>query len=328
MASSSPSQPDTRSLRKVRFDSLEPIRAIYRRATKAFVLNQHGQVWTAIHDGLARIAGLLLPRPPPAQPPCWLAPADARHPPSIDSTLDHELLQLERKFLILKITFLAALSQAHPAQRPPSISADLSADQAGLLAPFLQLADHPHQLLLRLIADICPAPRLHQIHPSILAAIGLASIKLSVPQTGKDLIQACQWQLAADFIHSHLSADILPPETVDTLLEALKTAQAHQAQASKHTLHRLHQRREEPEASRAKYSSGSSAGIRPSLGSPSSPGYAGFRTRLSRFVAADPGASAPRLPIASASPSAAAAALKAFVSRLLALLKILVTHLP
>ncbi|WAR57061.1 hypothetical protein PtB15_8B105 [Puccinia triticina] len=283
MASSSPSQPDTRSLRKVRFDSLEPIRAIYRRATKAFVLNQHGQVWTAIHDGLARIAGLLLPRPPPAQPPCWLAPADARHPPSIDSTLDHELLQLERKFLILKITFLAALSQAHPAQRPPSFSADLSADQAGLLAPFLQLADHPHQLLLRLIADICPAPRLHQIHPSILAAIGLASIKLSVPQTGKDLIQACRF-VAADPGASapgcpRRAAPPHPPaHRLKLLLAALLRS--------------------------------------PAVAAPSS------LLLLCLFFLR------PRLPIASASPSAAAAALKAFVSRLLALLKILVTHLP
>ncbi|OAV92425.1 hypothetical protein PTTG_27642 [Puccinia triticina 1-1 BBBD Race 1] len=286
MASSSPSQPDTRSLRKVRFDSLEPIRAIYRRATKAFVLNQHGQVWTAIHDGLARIAGLLLPRPPPAQPPCWLAPADARHPPSIDSTLDHELLQLERKFLILKITFLAALSQAHPAQRPPSFSADLSADQAGLLAPFLQLADHPHQLLLRLIADICPAPRLHQIHPSILAAIGLASIKLSVPQTGKDLIQA--WFAAIEPFHLTFTSPSSNSPTSDLKLSYQNLIQ----------IYAIH-----------------------ILGSPAVAAPSSLLLLCLFFLR-------PRLPIASASPSAAAAALKAFVSRLLALLKILVTHLP
>ncbi|KAA1103161.1 hypothetical protein PGT21_008553 [Puccinia graminis f. sp. tritici] len=210
-----------RSFRKLRYDSLERIRAIYRLATKSFLLNQHSQVWRSISLGLEDIQELLrLPIHPaeddddgsPARNAWWLGSSDQAS--CIDSTIDQQLLQLDRKFQILKITFLTSILQSSSASQSSSsstlaYSADqLTQQQFDSLSQFLNLNDHPHRFLLRLLHSILTTHHdhhdrslaesstqdddrlLHQLHPSILTALALASIKLGTPESGRQLIEA------------------------------------------------------------------------------------------------------------------------------------------
>ncbi|KNZ57780.1 hypothetical protein VP01_2074g2 [Puccinia sorghi] len=321
-----------RTLRKWRYDSLEEIRSIYRAATKAFLLNHHRQVWHSLSLGLNRIHSLLIiPTTAPLELEAttttlwWLnTPTTLSSSASIDSTIDLQLHQLARKFHILRITFLTAILQNSPLVlsliRPSSSSPlpddpsseQLSQEQLVQLTSFLTLNRQPDLFLRRLLITIIPndqlrepgrddahptADELLQIHPSILTAIGLASIKLGVPETGKELIErwfsAVQslnlcfvlhpkpslqnsspqlglssdlricyqnliqiyaihilgpldlWPFAIDFINSHQSADILPIETVQNIIHAIKTARLQQEQLVKHNKQRQQQRREE-----------------------------------------------------------------------------------
>ncbi|POW19316.1 hypothetical protein PSHT_04779 [Puccinia striiformis] len=178
-----------RSFRKLRFDSLERIRSIYRRATKSFLLNHHCQVWSSISAGLERIAELIrrTDRLESSSTPWWLTQASTHLDSTIDSTLDHELLQLDRKFQILKITFLTSLLQAsthsilNSLQPNPntaksssissssssssvlsSVSAsaysELTLEQHDLLSSFLKLNGQPEKFILRLLSSISPDP--------------------------------------------------------------------------------------------------------------------------------------------------------------------------
>ncbi|KNE98179.1 hypothetical protein PSTG_08446 [Puccinia striiformis f. sp. tritici PST-78] len=338
-----------RSFRKLRFDSLERIRSIYRRATKSFLLNHHCQVWSSISAGLERIAELIrrTDRLESSSTPWWLTQASTHLDSTIDSTLDHELLQLDRKFQILKITFLTSLLQAsthsilNSLQPNPntaksssissssssssssvlsSVSAsaysELTLEQHDLLSSFLKLNGQPEKFILRLLSSISPDPcedsssldqlptaSFHSIHPSIITALGLASIKLGIPRMGKQVIEAwfssieCfdlnftshssspqptstaeenssqttnltsdlrlsyqnliqiysihilgaldEWPFAIEFIQSHQSAEILPVETVQNIIEAIKAARIQQTQLIKHSIQRQQQRRED-----------------------------------------------------------------------------------
>ncbi|KAA1063934.1 hypothetical protein PGT21_007909 [Puccinia graminis f. sp. tritici] len=215
-----------RSFRKLRYDSLERIRAIYRLATKSFLLNHHTQVWRSISLGLEDIQELLrLPIHPAEQDDdddatagnvrmAWWLVGSSDQASCIDSTIDQQLLQLDRKFQILKITFLTSILQSSSASQSSSSSSSLaySADQLtqqqfDSLSQFLNLNDHPHRFLLRLLHSILTTHHhhdrslaesstkdddrlLHQLHPSILTALALASIKLGTPESGRQLIEA------------------------------------------------------------------------------------------------------------------------------------------
>ncbi|KAA1125221.1 hypothetical protein PGTUg99_008373 [Puccinia graminis f. sp. tritici] len=218
-----------RSFRKLRYDSLERIRAIYRLATKSFLLNHHTQVWRSISLGLEDIQELLrLPIHPAEQDDddvrmAWWLVGSGDQASCIDSTIDQQLLQLDRKFQILKITFLTSIlqsssvsqSSSSPSPSPSSSSplayssAELTQQQFDSLSQFLNLNDHPHRFLLRLLHSILTTHHhdhhdrslaesstqdddrlLHQLHPSILTALALASIKLGTPESGRQLIEA------------------------------------------------------------------------------------------------------------------------------------------
>jgi len=325
-----------RRLRKMRYDSLEEIRSIYRRATKAFLLNHHRQVWHSLSLGLDRIHSLLLiptaavdPPSPTTTTPWWLVSSTLTGPSAcVDWTIDLELHQLARKFHILRITFLTAIlpnsglveSLIGPSSSSLADSMELSASQQAALSGFLRLNAEPAKFLCRLLTAVGreeeqqqqPGPDaepdglllptaddLRQMHPSILTAMGLASIKLGERQTGKTLIERwfsavesldlCfvtqplppsrqhlhlspralssdlrlsyqnliqiyaihilgpldLWPFAIDFILSHQAADILPVETVQNIIHAIKTARAQQEQLVKHSKQRQQQRREE-----------------------------------------------------------------------------------
>ncbi|POW00360.1 hypothetical protein PSTT_13190 [Puccinia striiformis] len=133
--------------------------------------------------------------------------------------------------------------------------------------------------------DQLPTASFHSIHPSIITALGWPRSSLayqewanshsSSPQptstaeenssqttnltsdlrlSYQNLIQIYsihilgaldEWPFAIEFIQSHQSAEILPVETVQNIIEAIKAARIQQTQLIKHSIQRQQQRRED-----------------------------------------------------------------------------------
>lgn len=205
-----------------RIHSLSSLRAIYRTAARSFLHKDHLSVWISLCKGLEAISGLLDQSTSDIEndhQPWWANDELVTPSPSAQGSilptqisLDRELHELARKFNILRITFVVSIyassSAIHTLRSLDSTQA--SSDHRGQIETLLRLlALQPDLListlwtmtvsrqtdlesfLLRSQASEALSPIwVSDVHPSIVTAAALASIKISAPQTGRDLCEA------------------------------------------------------------------------------------------------------------------------------------------
>lgn len=247
-------------LRRCKYNSLEPLRAIYRSAARSFLHKEHLSVWMSICEGLEKIDVLLPDNTHTAEDdddhqPWWTnseilkasspslpdsPPGWSKHPPSpIEMRLDQELHELARKFQILRITFVASvystttvehiksliLHQSPPLYRTKTDPLlELLALQPDIVISTLwSLAASHHQDLESCMRDPLPntldSISLMNIHPSIVTATALASIKLSAPQSGKWVCEAWLSSLnvgVLDYLQTLMGAEHPPISSTTT----------------------------------------------------------------------------------------------------------------
>ncbi|MBW0540188.1 hypothetical protein O181_079903 [Austropuccinia psidii MF-1] len=229
--------------RKQRFNSLDCLRHTYRLAAKAFLHNDHLVIWSSLSTGLASIQaswsdsnGLL----EHTRRPWWISSISPHHhrhqqpfqsqepvePSSalnrfsstsstssfdaFDHRINQELHQLDRKFQILKITYLASIASQPASENIKELirnHLDSVEDdhQVKYFNELLSLLNLPSDQLIHSLwsslhqadsnsinSSLTPlaSPDLATIHPSIVTAISLASIKLNLPRIGKQICEA------------------------------------------------------------------------------------------------------------------------------------------
>ncbi|KAG0152295.1 hypothetical protein CROQUDRAFT_85357 [Cronartium quercuum f. sp. fusiforme G11] len=217
----------TDSSRQSKQNSLEPLRVIYHTAVKSFLHKDHLTVWLSLCEGLEKISSMLNQSKWSFEHDHWpwWAKGDIDRPNisslrepegpeepmmSIEIRLEQELHELARKFNILRITFATSIYSPSAIDTiqslVPSQFSRAHRTQTDVLLKLLALKPDDFISTLWTMAasgreDLECCLRSHtrealssvwlmEVHPSIVTAAALASIKLSALQAGKALCEA------------------------------------------------------------------------------------------------------------------------------------------